>query len=61
MPPLFFLIFGEEQVFLSSIMQYIYKRLGIKIKTIIPYNHGSQKIGHSRNIGEMLVKQLTGT
>ena len=41
MVPPNYLIFGEEQVFLTSVMQYIHKRLGIKTKTISPYNHGS--------------------
>ena len=34
---------GKNQAFLSSVMQHIYKRLGIKIKIISPYNHGSLK------------------
>ena len=41
-----YLIFDEDQAFLASVMQYIYKRLGIrirlgiKIKTISPCSHG---------------------
>ena len=55
------LIFNENQAFLSSIMPYSYKRLGIKLKTISPYNHGSLKAErHIRTINEMLAKQLTG-
>ena len=43
-------------------MQYIYKRLGFKMKTTSPYNHGSLKTKRLiRNIGEMIAKQLTGT
>ena len=43
-------------------MQYIYKRLGIKIKTMTPYNHGSLKTEwHIRTISEITIKQLTGT
>ena len=36
-----YLLFDEDQAFLSSIMQYIYKRLGIKIDTKGQYNNGS--------------------
>ena len=31
----------EDTAFLSNIMQYIFKTLGIRIKVIHPYNHGS--------------------
>ena len=42
-------------------MQHIYKRLGIKIKTTSPYDHGSLKTErHIRTISEMIAKQLTG-
>ena len=36
-------MFDEDQAFLSNVIQYIYNRLGIKIKIIIPYNHSSLK------------------
>ena len=43
-------------------MQYIYKRLGIKIKTISPYNLGFLKTErHIRTGSEMIAKQLNGT
>ena len=43
-------------------MPYMYKRLGIKIKTTSLYNHGSLKTErHVRNKNEMIGKQLTGT
>ena len=41
--PQSYLIFNEDQAFLSSVMQYVYKRIDIKIKTINPYNCGSLK------------------
>ena len=44
------------------VMQYIYKRLGIKIKTANPYIHCSlRRESHIKSIGEMIAKQLTGT
>ena len=43
-------------------MQFIHKRLGIKIKTISLYNQGSLKTErHIRTINVMIAKQLTGT
>ena len=60
--PACFLIFDKDQAFLSSVMQYICKTLGIKIKTIYPYNHWLLKTErHIRTISEMITKQLTGT
>ena len=43
-------------------MQYIGERLGIKIKSISSYNHGSLKTErHIGTINVMNTKQLTGT
>ena len=36
-------IFDEDNAFSPSVMQYILKRLDVKIKTISQYNHGSLK------------------
>ena len=56
-----YLIFDEDQAFLSSVLQQIYKRLGIKIKTITPFNHGSIKTEeYTSTKNEMIAKQLTG-
>ena len=35
------LIFDEDKTFLLHLMQHINKRLGIRIKAINSYNHGS--------------------
>ena len=57
-----YLIFEEDQVFLSSVVQYIYKTLAIIIKTLGPYNHSSLKTErHIRTINGIIVKQSTGT
>ena len=45
-------------MFVSSVMQYIYKRLGIKIETISPYNHGALKSeGYIITISEIIRKK----
>ena len=55
-----YLIFNEDQVFLSNVIQYIYRSLGIKVKTICSYNHASLKTEwYIRTISEMIIKQLT--
>ena len=57
-----YLIFDEYQTILSSVMQYKYKRLGTKIKSISSCNHDSLKTErHVRTISEMIAKQLTCT
>ena len=59
MVPFLFNVWWGSSI-LSSVMQYIYKRLGIKVKTISTYNHGSLKTEwHIRTISEMIAKQLT--
>ena len=68
------MIFDEDKVFLSSvvqymhysyvniIMQYIYKRLDINLKTINPDNHGPLTTErHIKTNEGMLTKHHTGT
>ena len=52
------LIFDEDQAFHQESDNTL-KRVGIKNKTISPYNHGSLKT--ERHIREMIAKQLTTT
>ena len=37
----------QDSAFMSSLMNYLFKKLGIKIKTVGPYNHQSLKAEHS--------------
>ena len=58
-PPSYLFFWDKEQAFLSSVMQHIYKRLEIKIKTTSPYNNFSLKTArHIRTISEMTAKTL---
>ena len=34
-----YMIMDLDSAFISSLMNYLFKRLGIKIKTLVPYNH----------------------
>ena len=36
----------EESVFMSSLINYLFSKLNIKIKTVAPYNHQSQQVEH---------------
>ena len=36
-----YLIMDQNSAFMSSLMDYLFKKLDIKIKTVAPYNHQS--------------------
>ena len=45
---------------MSSLMNYLFKRLGIKIKTVVPYNYQSLQAEHGiKSLSNMLTKHLT--
>ena len=49
-----------DGAFMSSLMSYLFKRLGIKIKTVAPYNHQSLQAEHSiKSLSNILTKHLT--
>ena len=50
-----YIIFNKHQVLLSSAMQYIYKRVDIKIKIISPW-HIKTKKKHLRTASQMIAK-----
>ena len=41
-----YMIMDLDSAFMSLLMNYIFKRLGIKIKTVVPYNHQSLQAEH---------------
>ena len=41
-----YIIMDLDSVFMSSLMSYLFKRLGIRIKTVAPYNHQSLQAEH---------------
>ena len=56
-----FMIMDQDSVFMSSLMNYLFKKLGIKIKTVGPYNHQSLQAEHSiKSLSDILTKHLTG-
>ena len=54
------MIMDLDSAFMSSLMSYLLKRLGIKIKTVAPYNHQSLQAEHGiKYLSNILTKHLT--
>ena len=55
------IIMGQDSAFMSTLMNYLFRKLNIKIKTIAPYNHQSLQVEHSiKSLSRILTKHLTG-
>ena len=55
-----YMIMDLDSAFMSSLMNYLFKRLGIKIKTVAPYNHQSLQAKHGiKSLSNILTKHLT--
>ena len=49
-----------DSPFMSSLMSYLFKKLGIQIKTVAPYNHQSLQAEHGiKSLSNILTKHLT--
>ena len=56
-----YMMTDQESAFMSSLMNYLFKVLGIKIKTVGPYNHKSLQAEHGiKSLSRILTKHLTG-
>ena len=56
-----YMIMDQDSAFMSSLMSYLFKELGISIKTVGPYNHNSLQAEHGRkSLSNILSKHLTG-
>ena len=52
-------IMDQASAFMSTLMSYLFKRLGIKIKTVDPYNHQSLQAEHRiKSLSAILMKHL---
>ena len=57
-----YMIMDLDSAFMSLLMNYLFKRLGIKIKTVAPYNHQSLQAEHGiKSLSNILTKHLTGS
>ena len=55
-----YMIMDLDSAFMSSLMNYLFKRLGIKIKMVAPYNHQSLQAEHGiKSLSNILMKHLT--
>ena len=55
-----FIIMDQDSAFMSSLMDYLFNELYIKIKTAVPYNHQSLQAEHRiRSLSTILNKHLT--
>ena len=56
-----YIIMDQESAFMSTLMNYLFKRIGIKIKTVGPYNHQSLQAEHGiKSLSNILTKHLMG-
>ena len=56
-----YIIMDLNRAFMSSLMNYLFKRMEIKIKSVAPYNHQSLQAEHSiKSLSTILTKHLTG-
>ena len=50
----------QDSTFMSSLMNYLFKKLDIKIKTVVPYNHQLLQAEHGmKSLSTILTKHLT--
>ena len=50
----------QDSTFMSLHMNYLFKKLGIKIKTVAPYNHQLLEVEHGiKSLYTILTKHLT--
>ena len=51
----------QDNAFMSSLMNYLFKALDVKIKTVGPYSHRSLQVEHGiKSLSTILTKHLTG-
>ena len=51
-----YMIMDLDSEFMSSLMNYLFKKLGIKIKTVAPYNHQSLQAEHGiKSLSNILI------
>ena len=54
------IIMDQESAFMSSLINYFFSKLDIKIKTVAPYNHQSLQAEHViKSLSDILTKCLT--
>ena len=55
------IIMDQDSAFMSTLMNYLFRKLNIKIMTVAPYNHQSLQAEHGiKTLSQILMKHLTG-
>ena len=55
-----YIIMDQDSAFMSSLMNYLFKKLDIKVKIVAPYNHQSLQAEHGiKSLFTILTKHLT--
>ena len=55
------IIMDQDSTFMSPLMNYLFRKLNIRIKTVAPYNHQSLQAEHGiKSLSRILTKHLTG-
>ena len=56
-----YMIMDLDSAFMSTLMSYLFRRMGIKINMVAPYNHQSLQVEHGiKSLSNILTKHLTG-
>ena len=57
-----YLIMDQDSSFMSTIMNYLFRKLNIKIKTVAPFNHKSLQAEHGiKSLSTILTKTFDRT
>ena len=55
-----YIIMDQDRVFMSPLINYLFHKFEIKIKTVAPYNHESLQAEHGiKSLSNILTKHLT--
>ena len=55
-----YIIMDQDSAFMSSLMNYLFHKFDIKIKTVVLYNHQSLQAEHGiKSLSNILTKHLT--
>ena len=55
-----YMAMDQDSAFMSSLMSYLFKELGITVKTVGPYNHKSFQAEHGiKSLSSIMSKHLT--
>ena len=55
-----YIIMDQDSAFMSTLMNYLFRKFGIKVETVAPYSHQSLQAEHGiKSLSSILTKHLT--